>query len=464
MAPGTAALVDGDPVRRSALRALLEATGVIVEPATGPGVALLSALRTARPQWVFLAFEEPLARAATTAEAIAQALPDTTIVAFGDDTSVPVYQRAIRAGAAYLIEPPQTPAEVQHVLDALQKRASPPLERPLEGTVVVVAGPKGGIGKTTISVNLASALAAENHGSVLLVDLDPDFGDAGIMLDINTNVSAARAARQQAHLEFESFRRSLATHRSGAFLLGAPQNFGERLQASPEEIRSLIGFAAQAFDFVVIDTACMLDDTVLTALEVADVTLLATTLEFASLRNAAVLLDDMAYEGAPRDRSLVVANHLDPVPNFSVGDAAEVLERESMWEVPFDRAVPRSTQRGEPIALTSPRSPASRSIRALAARLGEDPRNIDRRVVVRGESLAPPGVRERLLRVVQSARRTLEPVYSFSTSAKSAVFHVPGCNLERRIAAVSRASAPASAVPGHLRPCRVCLPRQGAAA
>lgn len=199
--------------------------------------------------------------------------------------------------------------------------------------------------KTTVSVNLASTLAKEHHGSVLLIDLDPDFGDAGLLLDINTNDSTARAARDQSRFEFDSFRRICSIHESGAYLLGASQRFSERVATNPSDLEALLQFAAQSFDFVLVDTPCTLDDLVVTAFNTADLTLLTTTLEFGSLRNAVLLQANMAYEGTSRERTLVLANHTDRVAAFSAGDAAEVLGREKIWTsttrpCPVDRGGP----------------------------------------------------------------------------------------------------------------------------
>jgi pilus assembly protein CpaE len=451
------ALIDTDPVRRASLRQFLASAGREVVLHASYGVEAIHAVKLAAPPLVFISFEEPLPRAIQAIEEVAAAVPEASIVAFTDEATTPAYQRAVRAGAGYLIDTPASAAELLAILEAVQPKDPRPVRT--AGAIVVVAGQKGGIGKTTVSVNLASSLSKDNRGSVLLVDLDPDFGDAGILLDLNTNVSTARLAREQARLEFESFKRSLSLHESGAFLLGAPQSFSERLATSPEDVQQLLAFASQAFDYVLVDTPCMLTDTIVAALNAADVTLVTTTLEFGSLRNTTLLLQEMVYEGIRPERAVLVANNIDPTVGFSIGDAAEVLERDAIWEVPFDRAMPRSTQLGTPLTMSNPKSPASKSLRALASRLGEDPSRIDRRLAVRGEHLAPVAVRERLLSLVQP--KAPAPVYSFSTAKRSSTYHLSGCKVERRLSA--RSTAPFAELPANLRPCRVCLPESAAA-
>lgn len=451
------ALIDDVGARRASLGAMLVAAGRELVVDAPHGIEAVASLLRRDVPLVFVSFEQPLPRAVHSVEEVALALPDAVIVGFADEADTYAYRLAIAAGAKFLIDTPASANEMRAILDALApKVARVPMRD--SGSVVVVAGQKGGIGKTTISVNLASTLARENKGSVLLVDLDPDFGDAGILLDLNTNYSTARAARDQAEFEFDSFKRSLALHESGAFLLGAPQSFSERLPTSARDLQTLIAFASKAFDYVLIDTPCMLNETVVAALNVADVTLVTTTLEFGSLRNTTLMLREMLYEGVNPARTVMVANHIEPVASFSVGDAAEVLERESIWEIPYDRAMPRSTQLGTPLTASKPKSAASKSLRALASRLGEDPSRIDRRLVVRGEPLAPAAVRERLLTLVR--RETAPaPVFIFSTARRANTYHAAGCAVERRLAA--RESAELKELPGHLKPCRVCL---GAAA
>ncbi|MGE0601553.1 MAG: CpaE family protein [Dehalococcoidia bacterium] len=454
-----AALVDSDELRRASFSRLLEAAGIEVAFSAPHGLSAIAALSKTEHSLVFVSFEEPLPRAIQTVEEVARVLPDAIIVAFGDEADTNSYRRALAAGAKYLIDTPVSENETRAIVDAIGPR--PVRAAPETGSVVVVAGQKGGIGKTTISVNLASSLANDQRGSVLLMDLDPDFGDAGIMLDLNTNYSTARAARDHAEFEFESFKQSLALHSSGAHLLGAPQNFAERLATRPEDLQQLIAFASKAFDYILIDTPCVLNESVMAALAVADVTLVTTSLEFGSLRNTTLMLSEMAYEGISPQRTVMIANHIDPVSGFSVGDAAEVLEREAIWEIPYDPAMRKSTQLGSPLTLTRPKAAASKSLRALASRLGEDPSRIDRRLAIRGESLAPPEVRARFISTLR--RETAPPpVFIFSAGKRATTYHTGDCPSGKRL------SAPVAGgwaeLPGHLKPCKKCLGEAVAAA
>ena len=454
-----AVLIDSDDIRRASFSRLLESAGLEVVLSAPHGLSTISSLTASQHGLVFVSFEEPLPRAIQTVEEVARVLPDAIIVAFGDEADTNSYRRALAAGAKYLIDTPVSEKETRAIVEAIGPR--PVRATPDAGSVVVVAGQKGGIGKTTISVNLASALAHDQHGSVLLVDLDSDFGDAGIMLDLNTNYSTARAARDHAEFEFDSFRQSLAVHSSGAHLLGAPQNFGERLATSPEDLQQLIAFASKAFDYILIDTPCMLNESVMAALLVADVTLVTTALEFGSLRNTTLMLNEMAYEGIPPERTVMIANHIDSVSNFSVGDVAEVLERESVWEIPYDPMMRKSTQLGSPLTLSRPKAAASKSLRALAGRLGEDPTRIDRRLAIRGESLAPPEVRARFVTTLR--RETAPPpVFIFSSAKRANTYHSGDCPAAKRL--TSAVTGGWAELPGHLKPCRKCLGETATAA
>jgi|GEM_PF-6142932 len=454
----SAALIDSEPGRRIALSRLLSAAGLELVVEKAIGIEAVETVRRAAPDLVFIAFEEPLPRAIHAVEELSACAPGAVVVGFADEADTNAFRRAIEAGAKYLIDTPASEAEMRAILQALGPREPRPVRE--TGTVAVIAGQKGGIGKTTVSVNLASTLARDNRGSVLLVDLDPDFGDAGILLDLNTNLSMARAAREQAQFEFESFKRGLSVHESGAYLLGAPQSFAERLGASPDDLEALIRFASRAFDYVLIDTPCVLNDTVMAALSVADVTLVTTTLEFSSLRNTSYLFRELLEAGVSPERAVLVANHIDPVASFSPGDAAEILEREAIWEVPYDRAMPRSTQLGVPLTTSRPKSAASKSLRALAYRLGEDPARIDRRLAVRGTPSAPAEVRERLISLVRP--KPAGPLFAFGAGKRSTTYHQEGCKVERRLA--ERRMAVLEELPRGLRPCRVCLGDATAAA
>jgi hypothetical protein len=157
-------------------------------------------------------------------------------------------------------------------------------------------------------------------------------------------------------------------------------------------------------------------------------------------------------------------------PSIAPSHAAEALGRPTIWEVPFDSHVRRANQRGIQPAAAPARSPALRSLRALAGRIAHDPASIERRRTVRaGRAGTDPALSERLRRffapvetrvdepVVDDFADSLGPIV-YSSASAAAVYHAIPCTLGARIQPANRVIAASAAVPASLRPCKVCLP------
>jgi pilus assembly protein CpaE len=464
-------VIDDREERRSALAGLVAGAGMQLAGESRHGIGCTQLLRACQPDLVLVAFDEPLARAVQTVEYAHAMLPAGVVIAYGPDPDVSTFQEATRAGASMLLDAGRMEEEFTRVLRALEYRAArvasgaPSL---LRGLVLAVVGLKGGVGKTTIAVNVAAAIARERQRSVLLIDLDTRFGDVAIALDTAPRLTTAHAARDLPELDFQSFRQRLASHESGAWILGAPTGYGEWTAVGQEEIASLVGFAADFFDYVVLDTPSSGTE-IETALAVADVALVVTSLDLPSARNTALLLDSLEADNRPDRRVLVVANHIAPEAPLDTGDVAAVVCHDALWEVPHDRQLRWASQTGRPLTTARPKAPSSLSLRALAGRIVQEPQRIDRRTAIRGESgEAGAAARERLVRhlvrmgVFRATPLLEEPTFVFRHGTGSS-FHREDCRLGRRILAAHRVMVAASRLPAHLRPCRVCTPVAAAA-
>lgn len=465
-----AVVVDDDAERRDRLCAMVNAAGMDVVAVSKHGVALGDLLTAGTPGVVFVSMEEPFARAFQTMAYVSVALPDSEIIAYSSSGSVAAFQHAIRAGARHLLQVPLQESDVRRAVARITERAGAqfPSRREARGDVVSVVGQKGGIGKTTVAVNLAATLAREVKSSVLLIDFDSLFGDVALSLDLVPVYTTSRAAADASRLDFETFRTTLTSHESGAYVLGAAPGPEDWVTVRSEELEALVSFAAGMFDCVIIDTPGARNDAVAASLAVADLALIVTSLELASARNTVLLLDALRAEGYPEEKTLVVANHVSPATGFEPVDLAPLLARQSVWEVPHDPAMRGAMQAGKPLAASSPRSPASLSLPALAHRIAIEPERVDRRRAVRGER-RPLGdeLRLRLESALSHLRPEGEPgrpvtgmVVAFCASRvlDSQVYHVPGCHRERRILPENRSEVPLERVPRELRPCRVCRP------
>jgi pilus assembly protein CpaE len=386
MDPARAVLIaDDDLERREQVRRLVERTGAGTAHLTGQGVAISDRVRETAPSLVLVSVEEPPARAVQTIEFVAASFPEIAVVAYSTTPTVQTFQKVVRAGATHLLQWPLAEGELRAALSRVQRKptgADEASTRP-GGRVLTVIGQKGGVGKTTISINLAATLARETKGSVLVIDFDTAFGDVGLSLDLHGAYTAARAARDLGVVDVEGFKSTLAEHYSGAHVLAAPAGVKEWVSVTPGELEALVSFVRDLFDYVIVDTPGTYNEAVAAAVSVADHLLIITSMEVSSAKNTGLLLQVLHDEGFPDDRTLVIANNTSPVASLQASDLGAALGRDSVWEVPFDKDVRKASQLGRPIVLLKPKSRASRSLHALASRVASDPGRLDRRAVVR---------------------------------------------------------------------------------
>jgi pilus assembly protein CpaE len=380
------AVVDDDDRAREDLCALLAAQGLRVVASVGHGLTAAEQVRDAAPAVVFVAFERPILRAVQTIDYLSLSLPDCAVLAYAASDDVSVFQQAIRAGARHLLHAPVRAVDAERALAAALGASMTGTPTNGVGHVISVVGQKGGIGKTALSINLAAVISDETRSSVLIVDFDTTFGDVGLALDTQSPATVAQAATDLAKLDAESFKDSLSEHESGAFVLSAPAHVGEWLQVQPHELEALVEVGASLFDYVVVDTPGAYNDAVAAAVAVSDTLLIVTSLEVTSVKNTAMLLAILETEGYPEGRLQVVANNTALDTGLKITDTAPVLERTSIWNVPYDADMRRSGTAGNAHVLRKPDSLASQSIRALAKRIVTEPEHIDRRKTLREET------------------------------------------------------------------------------
>src|SRR6185295_10604986 len=174
---------------------------------------------------------------------------------------------------------------------------------------IMVSSTKGGTGKTSLAVNLAVELAQKHRLRTLLVDLDVQFGDVGIVLGLErpgkTLYDLAAAAGE---LDAEKLRGYVVRHSTGLNVLPAPLRPEDGDAVDAARIASVLQIAREMYDAIVVDTAPLFDGPMLTALDRSDLLLLVTTPDVPSMKNIRLALQTLELLGFPLDRIALVAN------------------------------------------------------------------------------------------------------------------------------------------------------------
>jgi pilus assembly protein CpaE len=259
---------------------------------------------------------------------------------------------ALRARVEDFLRRPLSSAELQQLLD----RGAPapePASRGL-GTVVAFLSNRGGVGKSTLAVNTAVALAARHHGRVLLVDAALQLGVCAPMLDLTPATSIVDAARERERLDETLLHQLTTPHASGVRLLASATDAIEAAEVSDETVTRVLGLARRAFDFVIVDTFPMVGRFLLATLDLSDLGYVVVQGTVPAVNGAPGLLRSLDHVGfgAARQRIVLSRNYAPFAGDLRVDDVELTLEREIDHLIPYDRRLLRALNTGRPRILS----------------------------------------------------------------------------------------------------------------
>lgn len=236
-----------------------------------------------------------------------------------------------------------------------------------KGKIVTVYSPKGGAGCTTLAVNLALTL---NNGDtrVALVDGNFQFGDVAVFINEQGKNTVLDLAPRADELDPEIVEEVMVKHAAtGLHILAAPSRPEQAEKISSAQFSKVLEFLTQMYAYVVVDTASLLTDVTLAAIDVSDLIVLVTTQDIPSIKNCRLFLDLLQTLGVERNRILFVMNRYDKRINITPERVAENLKQEVALTIPLDEATAiKAVNRGVPFVLDSKNQPVSRGVYMLA--------------------------------------------------------------------------------------------------
>jgi pilus assembly protein CpaE len=314
-------------------------------------------------------------------EGVATEFPDRAVLLLYEGSPNGLFRRALAAGAEDLValpvadgEPP-SPADRERVsselLAALEKgvarrRRATEAPREAQGRMVVVVGPKGGAGKTLVSTNLAVGLA-EAGERVVLVDLDLQFGDTGLVLGLAPTHTIYDLVTSGGSLDAEKVRDYLTVHESGARVLQAPARPDQAATVDPEFLRQLFAVLRGTEDWLVVDSSPGFTPEVIAAIDAATDICMVGTVDAAALKNTKLGLETLELMGVDPNSVKLVLNRADSRVGITPDDVESVTGRDVHVLIPSHRDVARSANDGRPIISTQSGSEPARALRSLAA-------------------------------------------------------------------------------------------------
>ncbi len=295
--------------------------------------------------------------------------PECFILAVSGTTDGQLILRAMRAGAKEFLTLPATLEEMMSALSRIADSKFGGVDgKSRSSKIIAVAGSSGGVGCTSLAVNLGCILAANAENSVALVDLDLAIGDADVFLDTIPDYSLVDVTQNISRLDFQLLKRSLTKHSSGLYLLPRPVQLQDVSLITPETLRRVFGLLKATFTHIVIDVSKGFNSTDLAAFEFANDVLMVAQLDLPCLRNLVRLLMSFDEVEGLRDKLKIVVNRVGlESGQIKLKKATETIGREIFYQIPNDyRTMVEVRNNGVPLLEQAPKAPITLAIQGLA--------------------------------------------------------------------------------------------------
>ncbi len=302
-------------------------------------------------------------------ESISRSFPDCGVIAISSRIDGQVILRAIRAGAREFLN---SPLQIDELISALDRMGgASDGSRAGTNNIIAVAGASGGVGTTSIAINLAVAMAQNTSRSAAIIDLDLALGDADVFLDMIPDYTLLDVAQNVSRLDLTLLRKSLTKHESGLYLLPRPVQIDDVEAITPEEFKKVLGLLKASFNDLVIDLSKSYTELDYIALKAATQIVLITQLDLPCLRNVVRLLSSFEmHEGLLKKVKIVVNRTGLDKSHISTAKAEETIDREIFWRIPNNYAViSECRNNGLPLINHAPKAAITLSINELAEKL-----------------------------------------------------------------------------------------------
>ena len=276
-------------------------------------------------------------------------------------------EEALDADVSDVLLLPQMTENVVFAVRKASKSGHRPMAAPgRRGRIVTVFSPKGGTGKTVTSTNLAAAFAKFEGKRTLLLDLDLQFGDAAIMLGIEPEKTIYDLVVAPGELDSEKLAGYTTRHVSSLDILPAPLRPEDAELVTETKLSRLLEVARESYDVIVVDTSPFFHGPMLATLDRTDELLIVCGLDVPTLKNVRLALQTLELLAFPTNRIRVVLNRANTKVGMKRSEVEGALDVKVRFEIPSDRAVPISVNRGNPAVLAEAGADYSKAVREMA--------------------------------------------------------------------------------------------------
>jgi pilus assembly protein CpaE len=324
-----------------------------------------------KPHVIIIQFDDEYSDAIDLAEQIYIKIPGCAVIFLCDRFDVGMLEKVMLAGVRKVL---QFPIDVETLTENIElahymersrlENADSSASNNMQSRIITVFGAKGGIGKTTITVNLAVALAKMGK-KVAIIDGDLQFGDVNVYFDIDPKDTISELSQGNDAGDIDAIKRMMALHFSGVSLVCAPKSPEYAEYVTTKTIETMINTMRPFYDYILIDTAPMFSDITMVAIENSNLVLLVSVPDISTLRNTKItlnILDSLQQ----KEKTELVINRLTK-GLISLKDMQRVLNEPLKNTITFDfKTAITSHNKGVPIVLDAPKSEIGKDLKKLA--------------------------------------------------------------------------------------------------
>ena len=300
--------------------------------------------------------------------------PSLILIAVADQVTSGLLRAAMRAGISEVIEAPLTEEKIEEAIkqfanDFLKRKVAAVVPAPIEtdeGQIIVVMSAKGGSGKTVVATNLAMLLTRFEDKKVVMVDADLQFGDVCLVLQLEPRFTLVNAAHELHHLDSQLLESLLTDHPSGLKVMAAPLEPAFADDISTESLITVVTLLRETYDYVIVDTASMLDELLLSLLEKADVILQVVDMDLPSVKNAKLALETLRLLKFQTSKIKLVLNRSNAKARLDDKEIQGALKMSISAAIPSDGAVAASMNEGRPVVESAPKSRVAKGFESVA--------------------------------------------------------------------------------------------------
>ncbi|MFO0865649.1 MAG: AAA family ATPase [Gemmataceae bacterium] len=319
------------------------------------------AARNRRPAAIIVEMTRDLPALKAFADEVSSGTPESLVAAvfhpsiFGHDVSESaVLIEALRAGIRDFLRRPLSAGDVEQLLGRLSRK--PSAEPKSAAKVIAFASNKGGVGKTTMAVNIACDLAQRRPGKVLLIDASLQLGVCSTMLDLRPQSTLSDAVRQRQRLDETLLKQLVTRHSSGLELLAAPHDAVEANEVDDENLSRVLTMARRCYDVVIVDSFPLIDRVMMAVLDLSDRVYLVMESTVPTILGGAKLCQLMDGLSVPRAKQRILLNrHVRDAGNLPPTDVAARLGRPVDVIVPYEKKLFLAANLGQPLILRTGR-------------------------------------------------------------------------------------------------------------